>query len=218
MAITNHNIIRRRRVVHIPWGDITGAKSVVLSSLTLSEGTPNTLSASTVTIGSYTAAAAVGANINSTGETGLKMSTNGNAVLHDWLVPFDLDPYYAVELRLNWCTESTTDTHGAAFTVTRKAYTRNSTALSATVSTALDTAIAADTVPTGAAAYALLTTEKGVINAGSLTPGEHQTLKITMTTKTGATDVWLRGIEIQYVPLIGPNDGPRGNVEASTWT
>lgn len=204
MPIENHNVYRQRKVIDLPYSYLTGAHK-------LTEGTPNT-------IGSATAAAAVAADVNSTGEMGLKMSTDGNAVLHDWLVPLDLDPAYEARIRLNWVTESTTSGHGALFTVTRKAYTRNTTALSSTVSTALDTALVADTVGSPGTAYKLNTTAPGVISAGSLTPGERQTLKITMTTKTGATDIWLRGLEIQYVPAISPTEGAGGPVADNTWT
>lgn len=222
MPTRNKNIRRGRRAEHIPVQQLA-LGNVLLSALTLTEGTPNTLSASTLTLGGYTSAAAVVEQINGTGETGLKMSTDGNAILYDWMVPLDLDAAYEVRLRLNWATESTTSTHGALFTITRKAYVRGGrgaagTALSATVSTALNTVIAADTVGTPNAAYQLNTTESGIISAGLLTPGEHQTLKIAMTTKTGATNIWLRGLEYEYVPAYSGQDGAVGPVIDSAWT
>jgi len=222
MPILNKNIRRNRHVIHVPVQQLA-VGNVLLTALTLTEGTPNTLNTSTVTFGGFTAAAAIIQQINSTGETGLKMSTDGNAILYDWLVPLNLDAAHPVRLRVNWVTESTTSAHGALWTITRKAYTRSSgsaagTALSATVSTALDTAIVADTVGGTNAAYQLNTTAPGVINPGSLTPGEHQTLKIAMTTKTGATDIWLRGIEIEYVPVYSGQDGAVGAVIDSTWS
>lgn len=222
MPLTNKNLRRSRHVVHVPVQQLA-VGNVLLTALTLTEGTPNTLDTSTVTFGGFTAAAAVIQQINSTGETGLKMSTNGNAILYDWLVPLNLDVAHPVRFRVNWVTESTTSAHGALWTLTRKAYTRGGTgvagtALSATVDTALDTVIAADTVGTPNAAYQLNTTAAGIINAGSLTAGEHQTIKIAMTTKTGATDIWLRGLEIEYVPVYSGQDGAVGPVLDSTWS
>lgn len=219
MALKNRNLIRSRKFEHIQANQISGIGIPGLTALTLAEGTPNTW-----TIGVNTGSAALGGgvagvaleNVDSTNQLGLKMSTNGNAVYHDWLVPADLDQAYPVNIRLNWTTESTTLTDGALFTVTRKAMTRNTTALSATVSTALDTAIAADVVPV-ATAYALITTNKGVISANSLTAGEHQLLKIVMTTKTGATNIWLLGVEIEYVPVYSGQDGEGGIVAESAW-
>lgn len=218
--IRNHNIKRARKYEHISANRISGIGIPGLTALTLSEGTPNTW-----TLGVNTGTAALGGgvagvaleNINSTNQLGLKMSTNGNAVYHDWLVPADLDQAYPVNIRVNWTTESTTLTDGALWTITRKAMTRNTTALSATISTALDTTIPADVVPV-ATAYAMATTNKGVINAGSLTAGEHQLLKIVMTTKTGATNIWLLGVEIEYVPIISGQDGAVGQVVDSTWS
>lgn len=218
MPITNKNIKRARKLVYIPATQLSGVASVTLASLTLTEGTPNTLSASSLTLGGFTAAAAVLQQINSTGNVGLKMSTNGNAVLHDWLVPSDLDPAYETRIRCHWATESTTSGHGALFTITRKAYVNGTTALSATVDTALSTAIVADTVGSPGTAYKRSVTAPGVINAGALTPGQLNALKIAMTTKTGATDIWLLGLEVQYVPAISPSEGVQGAVEANTWT
>lgn len=219
MAIKNRNLVRARKSLYIPASHLSGIGIPGLTALTLAEGTPNTW-----TLGVNTGTAALGgasagvvlANINSTGTLGLKMSTDGNYVLHDLLVPSDLDQAYPTNIRLNWCTESTTLTHGSLFTVTRKAMTRNTTALSATISTALDTPLVADVVPV-ATAYAFNTTNKGVINAGSLTAGEHQLLKIVQTTKTGATDIWLLGVEIQYVPIYSGQDGKAGEVAAEDW-
>lgn len=219
MAIRNRNLVRSYKSDFIPANRISGVGLAGLTALTLAEGTPNTW-----TLGVNTGSAAIGGgvagvvleNINSTNQLGLKMSTDGNAVYHDFLVPADYDQAYPLNIRLNWTTESTTLTDGALWTVTRKAMTRNSTALSATVSTALNTAIPADVVPV-ATAYAMATTNKGVINAGNLTAGEHQLLKIVMTTKTGATNIWLLGIEYEYVPMISGQDGAIGSVNPSTW-
>ena len=220
MALRNANFKRARKYEHIQANQISGIGIPGLLTLALSEGTPNTftagVNASTSVLGGGVAGVSL-ENINSTNQLGLKMSTNGNAVYHDWLVPSDLDQAYPVNIRVNWTTESTTLTDGALWTITRKAMTRNSTALSATISTALDTVLVADVVPV-ATAYALATTNKGVIAANSLTAGEHQLLKIVMTTKTGATNIWLLGVEIEYVPIISGQDGAVGQVVESTWS
>ena len=219
MPRTNRHIKRARKYEHIQANQISGIGLAGLTALTLAEGTPNTW-----TLGVNTGSAAIGGgvagvvleNVNSTNQLGLKMSTNGNAIYHDWLVPSDLDQAYPVNIRVNWTTESTTLTDGALWTITRKAMTRNSTALSATISTALDTVLVADVVPV-ATAYALATTNKGVIAANSLTAGEHQLLKIVMTTKTGATNIWLLGVEIEYVPIYSGQEGVTANVVDSAW-
>lgn len=219
MAIRSRNFVRSYKTDFISANQISGIGTGQISALTLAEGTPNTFTAG-VNTGTVVVAGGVAgvylANINNTNQLGVKMSTNGNAVYHDWLVPADLDQAYPVNIRLNWTTESTTLTDGALFTVTRKAMTRNTTALSATISTALDTPLVADVVPV-ATAYALATTNKGVIAANSLTAGEHQLLKIVMTTKTGATDIWLLGVEYEYVPTVSGQDGKIGQVLPSTW-
>lgn len=219
MPVVSRNILRGRKIEYIPAAAFSGIGIGGILALTLAEGAPNTwtlgVNTGTVALGGASAGVVL-ENINSTGTLGLKMSTDGNYVLHDWLVPFDLDVAYPVNMRLLWCTESTTLSHGTLFTVTRKAMTRNTTALSATISTALDTVIPADVVPV-ATAYAFNTTNKGVINPGSLTAGEHQLLKIVQTTKTGATNIWLLGAEIEYVPTISGQRGAGGNVIPSTW-
>lgn len=219
MPVRSKNLLRAYKQEFIPASHLSGIGIPGLYSLALTQGPPVSwtlgVDASTSVLGGASQGVVL-ENVNSTGTLGLKMSTDTNYVLHDFLVPGDYDQAYPLNMRLVWCTESTTLTHGSLFTVTRKAMTRNTTALSATISTALDTPIPADLVPV-ATAYAMLTTNKGVINANTLTAGEHQLLKITQTTKTGATNIWLLGLEYEYVPTFSGQLGKGGPVSSSTW-
>lgn len=219
MPVRSKNLLRAYKQNFIPAKDLSGLGIGGILALTLAEATPNTF-----TLGVNTGSVAVGGasagvvleNVNSTGTIGLKMSTDGNYVLHDFLVPGDYDEAYPLNLRLVWCTESTNLEHGTLFTITRKAMTRNVTALSATISTALSTPVPADLVPV-ATAYAMNATDKGVIAAGSVTAGSHQLIKIVQTTKTGATNLWLLGVEYEYVPTFSGQQGKGGPVTDSTW-
>jgi len=112
----------------------------------------------------------------------------------------------AINVRCLWSTSDTTTTNSATWKAVYKAVTIDSTDTLAAPSTALDTAIVADTVI--GTANALQMTAAGVINADNLTDGDALLLEISCSATTGLTlnpaasgnsRVTLMGVVLEYV-------------------
>lgn len=142
-------------------------------------------------------------SINSTGIFGVKMNTAGDTIRHYFRVPVDFDSSQPTYVRVHWTSGSSTTADTITWKVFRKARTQNVEALTATIDTALDTAIPQDTVPV-ATAFAVCVTSSGKINAGSITPTDVQELALEMDAKAAglSEDIFALGVELLYVPLL----------------
>jgi hypothetical protein len=145
-------------------------------------------------------------DINSTGLYGLKMNTAGDSVNHLWQHPPDIDFSKPIRTRVRWTSGSSTTADTITWKVFRKVMTPNTTSLTNTISTALDTAIPQDTVPV-ATAFALCHTAYGKWNASAdFGPAYSHLLKVEMDAKAVglAEDIYLLGLDILYTPIISP--------------
>lgn len=182
---------------------------------------PPTLQDVQVALGSVTDSTYANAlsQVSTVKHVGFKMNTNGDTV--NTLLPTiqDRDVMEPMYARVIWTTGSVT----TADTITWKMFIRtlslNSTALSGTINTALNTPIPQDTVPT-TTAYTLNATAKGTINANSAPvatrDSTYMSLQIEMHAKAVglSEDVFFMGVELLYAPhLLGTAYG-QGNLPA----
>lgn len=209
--IRNHNIKRHWRNHFIPAVDFVGAKKLTttMTALTLNEAAPNTLNSSTIVTGqgSYVDVTALTVEINSTGLSGVSFLTTGGAgfaIRHFMPVPADMDVTQPTYARVWWTSGSTDTADTITWKLFRKALTPNTTAITGTINTALDTPIPQDTVPV-ATAYAICKTAPGKINANSFTQGGFTELELEMDAfAVGLAEIKIAvGVELLYVPLIG---------------
>ena len=153
--------------------------------------------------------------IDSTGIMGLKMNNNGDSVNHLCPLPSDVDRYNPVYVYVRWCSGSSTTTDSVLWKVFYKEITPDTTQLSATISTALDTAIADDACL--GTAYVDQRTPAGKISRCSIAEAALDlALKVEMDTKTDITeDIFLLGLELEYTPRL--SDTLTRKVEAMPW-
>lgn len=163
----------------------------------LAEGTPNTL------VGTVTAGV-VRREVSSLAAIGALMNTDGDTVTTTWTLPGDADPAKDIYVRVLWTSGSQTSADTVLWKVFYKLVSLDNDALSASITTALNTVIATDTVGSSTA-YVVRRTSWGVINGASITNvGCILQLLLEMDTKAVglAEDLYALGIEFAYHRLV----------------
>ena len=114
-----------------------------------------------------------------------------------------LDKGSAIKFRVLWSSGSSTTTDSATFKILYSKITAESTTLTGLAATALDTAIAADTV---VGANLLQYSPSGTIAASTITDGDSLILGLSVSALSGlsldgtaAKQVVVYGVEIEYV-------------------
>jgi hypothetical protein len=135
----------------------------------------------------------------------------GDSIMHNMLLPYDLDPAHPVFVRVHWSSGSATTADTITWLFQYTQIIPNVTAI-VDPATALSTVIAEDTVPV-ATANIWCATAFGKINGGVISQlAEAMTFEIEMDAFAGGlTEAkHLLGVEFQYTPkrLQGP-DGMR---------
>lgn len=135
---------------------------------------------------------------------GVLMNTNGDVVHTSWDIPDDCDYGKPVYFRVRWTTGSQTSADTVLWKVFYKLISLDNDALTATVDTALNTAIATDTVGS-TTAYVLRKTSWGKMNANSVNNIDNTLLlQVEMDTKAVglSEDLYFHSLEIAYQPLV----------------
>ena len=162
------------------------------------EGTPNTL------VGTITAGVLL-QEISTLGVRGALMNTNGDTLCASWDLPGDADPGKGIYVRVRWATGSATSADTVTWKVFYKLVSIDNDALSATISTALDTVIGEDTVGS-TTAYKLRGSPWGKINRNSITNlGASLELLVEMDAKAAglSEDLYFHSLEFAYHRLVG---------------
>lgn len=183
------------------------------SGLVTVDGNAQSNVAVTVTSNGSVADADIIEQISTLKVPGVKMNTAGRTARKYFAVPKEWDTGFPLYFRVHWSSGSST----TADTITWKAFVKllsaNNDQLTATVSTALDTVIAQDTVPVGTA-WTLGVTAAGKLNTGAVAAqiaGVPNSLICSFEMDAKAVglseDIYLLGAEILYVPRISDDLG-----------
>ena len=138
------------------------------------------------------------AEINTSGITGIQMTTAANSVNHLMEIPADMDLNYPIYVSVYWTANNTSGS--VDWNLAYKAFAPNSTVLgSGEAATAFSSDPAAHTM--AGVAYTLMRTPEGRINGGALADTtELIQLAIIMNALVTITTVFLVGIAIRYTP------------------
>ena len=168
-------------------------------TIAVTKGTADTVASA---IGDADNALTLIAEINSLKVNGALMNTDGMTVRTLWSVPADMNTQHPMYARVKWDSGSSDITDTLLWTLTRKNLVNNTTALSATVSTAPDTVLVADTP--SATAWTVQVTAPAKFNAGTFSHGTIQIFMVEMTTKAVALAEasHFLGLELLYVPHV----------------
>lgn len=201
-AINDYQVERNWRAVSIPAAQFCSAAESTLDSLTLNEGTPNTLNTATITTGLGGNGLPL-QNINSTGLFGVLMNTPGDLVKTLFRAPYDIDYLHPVYVRVLWTSGSSTTADTITWKAFYKVFSPNNDQLSGTINTALDTVIPQDTVAAGTA-FTICQTAPGKIDANQINDEVLLGLAVEMDAKAGglSEDVFFLGLELLYVPHV----------------
>lgn len=138
--------------------------------------------------------------ISTLGVSGVLMNNNGDVVHTSWDLPPDFDEGRPCYVRVRWACGSTDTADTVLWKVFYKVISVNNDALTATVTTALDTVVPVDAVPVGTA-YVLAGTRGGKIDAGSISNGANTLLlAVEMDTKDTdmSEDLYFHSLQIAY--------------------
>ena len=155
--------------------------------------------------------------ISTLGVNGVLMNTDGDLAHTSWDVPPDFDEGKPCYVRVRWASGSTDVADTALWKVTYKLLTVNVTALSATVTTALDTVVPVDAVPV-ATAYTLAGTSGGKINANKIGAATSTLLlAVEMDTKDTdmSEDLYFHSLQLAYHRKV--KTAGRGRVLINPW-
>lgn len=191
MPVQDRNLKRDWRSIYVAAVDFSSARGVSATPAIASPTTTNDL-----------------AEINSLGVFGVAMDNADDLIRHLLVLPWDVDYGHPIYVRVHWTSGSATTADTVTWAVTRKSRSPNNDALTATIDTALDTAIAQDTVP-AAVAYTLCRTLPGKINANSVRPNEMHEIQLKLTQKAvGLSEaLFALGVEFLYVPMLSGKAG-----------
>lgn len=215
--IKDQNLYRRWHSLFIPAKDFNSVGLATLSALTLAEGTPNTLSAATITLGDQDDTGIILAELGTTGFLGLRMNTAGMVVQHLMPAPRHIDFKNDLQARVHWTSGSATTADTIDWKVFYEQLAANGT-LTGTINDALNTVIAQDTV---AGAWAWQVTEAGVLTANTILPASTPMLlwQVEMDAKAaGLTeDIMFLGLELAYLPKISADDESHARRVNAPW-
>jgi hypothetical protein len=155
--------------------------------------------------------------ISTLGVNGALMNTDGDLAHTAWAVPPDFDEGKPCYVRVCWVSGSTDVADTVLWKVTYKLLTVNVTALSATVTTALDTVVPVDTIPL-AQAYTVAGTRGGTLNANKVGAATSTLLlAVEMDTKDTdmSEDLYFYGLQIAYHRKV--KTAGRGRVLVNPW-
>ncbi len=155
--------------------------------------------------------------ISTLGVNGVLMNTDGDLAHTSWDVPPDFDEGKPCYVRVRWACGSTDVADTVLFKVTYKVISVNNDALTATVTTALDTVVPVDTVPV-ATAYTLAGTRGGKINANKIGSGNNTLLlAVEMDTKDTdmSEDLYFHSLVLAYHRKV--KTAGRGRVLINPW-
>lgn len=162
------NFVDKYKYVYLPLMQY-GAISIALASDAADQGA-GALIHSAGTLGSDgSGSTAIHAEVGTTGIMGWRFREIGDDINLFWPIPADLDVEYDVEFSVIWSSDQTTTTDTVTWKILYDELTNDSEAIAAGT-TALSTAIAADT--NAAAANANQQTAWGKINGGTLEGGD----------------------------------------------
>jgi hypothetical protein len=155
--------------------------------------------------------------INTSGITGIQMTTAGNSVNHLMEVPADMDLSQPVYVSVYWTANNTSGS--VDWNLAYKVFVPGTTVLgTAEAATAFDVDPAAQTM--AGVAYTLMRTPEGRINGRYTIPESTEILQlaIIMNALVTITTVFLVGVAIRYTPrrLWGP-DGMQHEAKAPTF-
>jgi len=191
MSIRNRNIDRSWKV------DTIWAKDF---DFVLAEGTPNTLVSAQDSDGLL-------AELSTFGTLAVALSNAGDAIRKLYTIPSFVDVGYDLAIRVLWTSGSTTAADSVTWLPKYKYLSVNNDTFSATVDTALDTAIGADLYG-ATSAYSLRATPWGRISRATLQPSDPIMLEVEMDAKSGPTNVYFIGVQIAFFPSISTDVAP----------
>ena len=153
--ILNRNITRQWKSLFFPWQVFSSTQKVVSAG----DGGGTNVTSS---MANFVQAANIGAEINSTGLSGLKINTATHATRHITALPLDLDYSNPMYFRVHWTSGSSDVADTITWKVTHGSITPNVSAITSAILRPLTTPIPEDTVPT-ATAYTHCITSKGTL-------------------------------------------------------
>jgi len=153
--ILNRNIKRQWKSLFFPWQVFSSTQKVV----SVGDGGGTNVTSS---MANFVQAANIGAEINSSGLSGIKINTATHAVRHVTALPMDLDYSNPMYFRVHWTSGSSDTADTITWKVTHGAVSQNVSIVNGTIPRLLTTPIPEDTVPV-ATAYIHCVTSKGTL-------------------------------------------------------
>lgn len=219
MAVRDVNVDWLRKHVFVPAHRC--AATPVLTALTLTEGTPNTLNTSTIVMKGIGVGSPILKDVNSLKVMGFELDAAGESVMDFLMLPFDMDPDFSLKFRVHFSGKSTT----AADTYTWKGFYNNvlSAAAPADPATAFGTAFPATDVLSGTAyqigrsswgAIAASTWTRAQIEAGHIISLEFE-LDASDASLNSSEEAYFLGYEFSFIPLRTRGSGSRADNDAA---